>query len=397
MPLILRFQLKGTQVKVLDDGVKRIKALKGKRLIICPNHPSPHDPHILFALSRLVGESFNYLAAREVFDFDNGMNGFWLQHLGCYSVVRGAVDRESFKTTKSLLVNGKKKLVLFPEGEISRQNDTVMPLESGVAQMAYWALDEIEKKGNAEPGTSIYILPLAVKYTYRENIRQALDEAMFALEIELNLPLHQNPSVSLYLRLTAIAERILSVMEDEYHFKEKEATMNARINHLRRFILQNIADFLKVDLPAKGSELDWVRILRNAIDEEIYEDEEEMSSYERKMHEEKQLKLRGFYKDLDRVVNFISIYDGYLKENMTQERFAEIIDRFEVEVFGQSKIKGKRLVLLSVGTPIDLRDYYPTYKQNKKEANAIISEEISQQLKAMLKKIEEERQRVYIN
>ncbi|MBX9720695.1 MAG: hypothetical protein K2X81_04825, partial [Candidatus Obscuribacterales bacterium] len=261
----------------------------------------------------------------------------------------------------------------------------------------YWALDEIEKKGNAEPGTSIYILPLAIKYTYREDIRASLDECLVALEAELNLPQHANANVSLYQRLTAIAERILLVMEEEYHFKEKDLTMNARIDHLRRFILQNAADFLKVDLPVKGSELDWVRILRNSIDEEIYEDEKEMSAYERKMHEEKQLKLRGFYHDLDRVVNFISIYDGYLKENMTQERFAEIIDRFEVEVFGQSKIKGKRLVLLSVGKPIDLRDYYQTYKQNKKEANAIISEEISQQLKSMLKQIEEERQRVYIN
>src|SRR6185295_10298825 len=113
-----------------------------KRTIICPNHPSHSDPESMFAFSAITGEDFNFLAAREIFDYNNGWNGWVIQHLGVYSVVRGACDRESFKTTKSLLVSGKKKLVIFPEGEISNQNDTLMTLESGVAQMGFWALDE---------------------------------------------------------------------------------------------------------------------------------------------------------------------------------------------------------------------------------------------------------------
>jgi 1-acyl-sn-glycerol-3-phosphate acyltransferase len=122
LPLIMKFQMHDARLEVVGDGLKRFAALKGKRTVICPNHPTSDDPQTLFAFSKLVGEDFNFLAAREVFDWDFGLRGWAFQMIGCYSVVRGAVDRESFKTTKRVIVEGRKKLVIFPEGEISRQN-----------------------------------------------------------------------------------------------------------------------------------------------------------------------------------------------------------------------------------------------------------------------------------
>jgi hypothetical protein len=393
MPLITTVHLHDTRLEVVGDGLERFKALRGKRTVICPNHPNRNDPEIMMAFSCLVGEDFNFLAAREVFDWNHGMRGWWFQHLGVYSVVRGAVDRESFKTTKHLIVQGKKKLVIFPEGEISKQNDTLMVLESGVAQMAFWALDELQKTASNEP---VYLLPMANKYVYRGDIRSKLETALWRLEDRLGIK--AGDINALYPRLRGVAEELLRSMEIEYDYKPpKDATLNDRINGLRAFILQTIAGFLQVQLPADERQLDWIRIIRNELDEFIYADDSEMSDYHRKVKEERAAKIKGFYRDLDRVVNFIAIYDGYLRDHMTQERFADVIDRFELEVFGETTSKGPRTVMMDVGRAINLAELYTSYKTNKKVTIRQVNEELTSQIASMLETLERKRTPLFVN
>ncbi|MFX6281365.1 hypothetical protein ABTF86_20095, partial [Acinetobacter baumannii] len=78
----------------------------------------------------------------------------------------------------------KKKLVLFPEGEISRQNDTLMSLETGAAQLTFWGVEELTKmsaknNGQVEP---LYLTPVALKYTYATDVRPALKRTLSSLE-----------------------------------------------------------------------------------------------------------------------------------------------------------------------------------------------------------------------
>lgn len=392
LPLHFEIELKGTRIEVVDDGLEKFQELAGKRTVICPNHSNRNDPDIVFSLAKMSGEHFNFLAAREVFDWDHGWNGWRLQHFGCYSVVRGAADRESFKMTKSLIVSGKKKLVIFPEGEISRQNDTLMPLETGVAQMSFWALEELHKQKKTEP---VFLLPVALKYTYRADITYELRNSIDRLEEHLNIA--KSSSGSLHERLRVIALSVLTALEHEYDHKPIEGqSINERLSSLRTIVLNVIAAHLQIELPTGQSTLTLVRILRNALDEHIYEDEEIASDYQRKLHDEKAKSIRVFYRDLDRVVNFIAIYDGYLLERMTQERFAETIDRFETEVFGKCTIKGPRLVFLKLGEPINLLDYWDSYKANKKAAVQKVTDELSKRISDMLAQLDAGRQSVYV-
>ncbi len=391
LPLVLKFRMRA-RLEIVGDGVDRFRQLKGKHTVICPNHPGQTDPEVMFAVSREVGEDFNFLAAREVFEWDNGMRGWWFQHLGVYSVVRGAPDRESFKTTRRLIVEGKKKLVIFPEGEISRQNDTLMPLESGVAQMSFWALDELQKTQPAEP---VFLLPLAIKYTYQGDVRAELDASLSALEERLNL--QPSDGASLYSRLRRLSEQVLSTLENQYAFKPAPgATLNDRIVALRSFILKNIAGYLQMVLPEDEGQLDWIRILRNSLDDFIYADETQLSEYEKKVHEEKTDKITGFYRDLDRVVNFISIYDGYLKDRMTQERFADVINRLETEVFGKTEPKGPRLVRVAVGEPVNLWERYPAYKSSKRATVHKANEDLAAQISSMIESLDKSRPAVFV-
>ena len=57
------------------------------------------------------------------------------------------MDRDAFRTTRQLLVKGDRPAVFFGEGEISRQNDTVMRFERGIVQMCFWALDDMSEPG----------------------------------------------------------------------------------------------------------------------------------------------------------------------------------------------------------------------------------------------------------
>jgi len=392
LPFHLEVGLRGTKVTIVGDGLERFKTLSGKRTVICPNHSNRNDPDMLFYIAKVAGEEFNFLAAREVFDWENGWNGWRLQHLGCYSVVRGAADRESFKMTKSLIVSGKKKLVIFPEGEISQQNDTLMPLETGVAQMSFWSLEELQKQGKQD---AVFVLPVVLKYTYSADITEELRCSLALLEDRLSL--HTPYTASLYERLRAVALSILSTLEEEYDRKpDPAASTNDRVAALRKAVLGKIAAYLRIELPPDNTVLANVRILRNALDDQIYDEEEDASPYQHKVHEERTEKMIGFYRDLDRVVNFISMYEGYLPERTTQERFADIVDRFEREVFGTCSIKGPRQVFLQIGEPINLLDFYPAYKSSKKVVIQKVTDELATRMSTMLKALDTGRQAILV-
>ncbi|MBX3151589.1 1-acyl-sn-glycerol-3-phosphate acyltransferase [Candidatus Obscuribacterales bacterium] len=407
MPLYMKLGLNDTTISVSPEALERFTKLKGKKALICPNHSFRHDPQVMFAFSKLVDEDFNFIAAREVFDWDHGLNGWWLQHMGAYSVVRGAVDRESFKTTREILSTGRKKLVLFPEGEISRQNDTLLPLESGAAQMSFWALSDIKK---ANPNDTIHIIPMALKYTYPYDIGSNIRESIGRLESKLNLSPFaeeegklkleiESASDSARFRVRRIAEKLLSVLEKEYKQKPKEdATMNQRVETLRRAILAKVAKQLDVELPAGNRELENVRILRNTLDDYIYQtDGGNSSEYEKQVREQTSANIKSCYKDLDRVVNFIAIYDGYVTEHMSQERYSHVLDRMEQEVFGGAPtLRGARLVLIDVGEPINLDDHLEVYKSKKKEAVAKVTDEIFSQISSMLHGLEAKRKPVFL-
>ena len=167
---------------------------------------------------------------------------------------------------------------------------------------------------------------------------------------------------------------------------------------MKRHILVNLARILEVDLPKDGRDLECVRILRNKLDDHIFEDEKKMTEYERKIHDEKQRVYKSYYRDLNRVVTFICIYDGYVTEHMTQERYSDVIERMEVEIFdGDPSIKGAREILLDVGEAIDLSLYYADFKKEKKATIAKVTDLIFAEISTMLAKLENVRPHRYID
>ncbi len=378
-PVSLQLKFGPVSIKVIDDGIAKLKALNTKRVILCPNHPSLLDADVVFALSDILNEEFNYLAAHVLFYGHKGLNAFFLQHMGCYPVKRGVPDFHAFRTTINVLLRGKRKLVIFPEGEVSHDSDLLMTLEPGAAQIALAALEDLQE---IKPGSTIYLVPLAIKYFYRRDITNNLSKSLRKLETEFGLYAadHQLPE-----RIINSIEALLCRLEIQYDcHPTRKMTLVERIQNLRIAILQGLAEKLGITLPASIPHLDWVHFLQKGLTD--------FSSGKLQLPESSSITKHEFItnanKDIAHVLNFVSLDRNLPDADSSQENLAETIEIIEREVFGHAYNKGPRLVLLKVGDPINMLEYLPVHKQNKKAAVRQVREQMSNQLFNMLKDIE---------
>ncbi len=66
-------------------------------------------------------------------------------------------------------------------------------------------------------------------------------------------------------------------------------------------------------------------------------------------------------------MNFDAIYDGYVAQNPTQERFLDTLTRLEREVFDIDKPppKGHRQARVKIGEPLNLKDVFADYQRDR--------------------------------
>ena len=281
LPILMRLTTKVSHVDIDSESLDRLKSTDGYPTILVPNHPSRADPHVLFTLSTRHGERFRYMCARETFDRKIAglkLRGFFMTRLGVYSVIRGAVDRDSFRMTRETLAKGARKLVIFGEGEISHQNETIMPFESGIVQFGLWALNDMEKAGDLKP---LYLVPVGIKYVYRNDMWGQIEESITNLEQSV-LPDPADHPKDLYDRVKNLGGCLLSILAREYHLRfGNESSLNERIQQMREHILSQMENFLEIAPQSDRNPLRRVRAIQNRIDEEIYRDVDEMTEYER--------------------------------------------------------------------------------------------------------------------
>ena len=384
IPLINRLCLKGLTLDIDAESVTRLKMTDGHPTVLAPNHAARADPAVMFFLSKQASQQYYYMTARETFGKGRfgGLQSFLLQRFGAYSIVRGTADRNAFRATRELLSGGDASLVIFAEGEISRQNDTVMRFERGIVQLCFWALDDMVK---AEVHKPLYIVPIGIKYHYPQDMWDDIDAALTELEEHILPPAGRTP-IERYERLRRIGVAIFKTLAAEYQYKVDETVpLDMHIEKLKEQILSHAEKIMGIH--SDTDVLTRVRSLKNIVDAEVYKDIEQMTEYERKIHEELLQKFQRFYPDLERLINFISITDGYVAEEQSPERFLDVIIRLEREVFGTSKMRGPRVASVRVGEPKDLRECYDTYKAEKRETVEQITFELETTVQTLVKSV----------
>ncbi|MEB3336833.1 MAG: lysophospholipid acyltransferase family protein [Leptolyngbyaceae bacterium] len=348
-PIVTHFQYR-VDLKVSADSLEKMRGLRDQRCLMLPNHPTFHDPIVIFLLSGRLKQPFYYLAAYEQF---KGFFRYFFPKVGVYSIRRGLADRASIAQTLELLTQPQCHLVIFAEGGCSFQNDTVMPFRSGAVQMAFQAMNKWVKQG--EPVPDLYVVPISIKYRYTEDMTQVIDQTLSRLETALQVPTAPSP----YERLRAIAERVLVSLELDYELHTPDTSQqpwNERILKLRSHILECCEQ--KLSLPTNLGEP-----VRERVYKILYALESKAATLETKGIWSPDF----IYQAMMRLLNFDAIYDGYVAADPTPERFLDTLTRLEREVFkiDQPVPKGHRQALLQVGEPINLKAHFEQYQKNR--------------------------------
>lgn len=352
------------ELQISQDCLQQLATIQDQRWLVLPNHPTFQDPIVLFLLSGRLQHPFYYLAAYEQF---RGLLGWFFPQIGGYSIRRGLADRASIAQTLQLLSQPQCHLVIFAEGGCSFQNDTVMPFRLGAVQMAFQSLAKAVKRGDPLP--DLYVIPVSLKYRYTGNMQPVIEKTLRRLEQKLYLSAEGDA----YDRLRAIAERVLVSLERAYDLYTpalNEQSWNQRILQLKSQVLQRCEEKLSL---ATGPTTEAVR-------ERVYRVLYTLEQQENTLPVKGSWGSEFIYRSMMRLLNFDAIYDGYVAANPSPERFLDTLVRLEREVckIDQPSSKGHKQALLSIGAPVNLKDYFPAYQQNRVATIAELTEQLQQ-------------------
>lgn len=371
------------RIEYTAEDLRGFGALGTDRILLAPNHPTNAEPVVMFHLSGVVRRRFYFVSNRESFDRVFGLFGKLLQSWGAYSIVRGAADRESFKFTRKLLAAQASKLVIFPEGEVYSQNDTLLPFHDGVFQLALGACEDMRK---AEVDAPLWILPVAIKYRYLGDARRQIGASLGRLETALGI---REPKGTSYDRLVEAGMRLLRSAEAAYHLKPaQESTMQERIDGVREAIIGRVSDALGISREASETPLpDRMRRLYNEVYAVIGAEEDVETVYDARLASEERHRVQPMLDDLKRLANWVAVRDTYVAQKPSVERYIDTLRRMEVEVLGTVRIKARKVCIVRLGTPIDVRPYLPGYVQDRKSTVSALTEEVETRVQALIDRI----------
>ncbi len=368
--LLCRFRL-----AIEPEDSKRLKKLQQSRVIYLPNHPTHADGIAMFVLSAQVHQWFYYIAAYESF---KGLQGWLMSRLGAYSIRRGVGDRSSIIQTMELMQQPNCKLVMFPEGGCSYQNDTVMPFREGAVSLSLRSLKKLAESSDTVP--DFYLVPVSLKYEHPKAMNNAIDRSLKKLEKALGL---NQKSPDFYWRLRSVAEELLQRLEAEFGIEvqpvettlsklteTKASDWNQRIDRLKHTMLLSYEQQLgikpKPNLPMR-ERVYKVQAQLEKLYEKLAKEEENENSHDGLRNEQQDDFNEKLYDDTLRLLNFDAIYDGYIAENPTQERFLDTLTTLEREVFRVEtpRPKNMRIARVKIGELINLKDYLDDYCQDK--------------------------------
>ncbi|MBI3080838.1 MAG: 1-acyl-sn-glycerol-3-phosphate acyltransferase [candidate division NC10 bacterium] len=320
--------------------------------LIAPNHAHYADPQVTFELARRAGRRFIYMATREAFDGWGGWQGWIIQRLGVFSVNRGGANVEAQRFARGVLVAGEYDLLMFPEGEIYLLNDLVMPLKPGVARLALEAADECIRQGRPR---RVPIVPVAVKYEFREDITPALEATAARLEAALLGRPRVGP---LYSRIVALGTELLARAERAYGVTPAPGEgLFERVRRLRRSLLERL-EKKHLGQVREAFDFDRARRLMIRIQGRL------LAAGGGSGYYGPPAALPGdpLAADLEAArlcARSVAFQDDYLLQDPTPERMAETLIKLEREALGREirASLGRRRAVIRIAPPLDVREF----------------------------------------
>ena len=365
------------EVVISELDKEKLKKYKNERLIYISNHPTTKEPPISYIVGNHMYSRFHYMASREVFDWGNGVVGNLIQNIGAFSVIAGATDRESLKTTRSILAKPGGKLVLFPEGEpTGAENDNLLPFQSGVSQLGFWGYEDAIK---TDSSADITVLPAFIKYRMsgtKEEIRKDVDKSLEVMEKRLGI---SKKGKDIVHRLLSIGKRLVERAEKQFGIIPDESqTFDYRIGALRHRILDIVAETTALKKYNKEDHaIDKLRKILSTFEMVfvgVPDPKGELPSLD---------KAKWGRKYCQRAYDFISIKTEYLTSFPSAERIYEWIYRFESELIGYTYQRPQK-AYVHFAPDFKISEYYANYKKDKKGTVESLTARLREEIQKLL-------------
>ncbi|MDA9700182.1 1-acyl-sn-glycerol-3-phosphate acyltransferase [Synechococcus sp. AH-736-M02] len=293
LPLLFRSQ--GLELSHRDaaEGLARAFAAQQSgacNLLIAFRHPSTRDPVVMAdlfwngiprAARRLKLQLPRPIQLRFLYDrgipiWAGPVIGWLLQRSGGIAIHRGRLDRPALAQARRALAQGRYPLVVAPEGATNNLSGEMAPLEPGVAQLAFWAAEDLEKANDERP---LEVLPIGIHYSWRHPDWTALKARLACLERHLGISSPDagpdNSETTSRDRLIQIGMKLLKALEQLERLKPDPAqTFSERIDAYRRHGLAKAETHFGVraggNLQERCRRIEqaaWDRIYREGVDQ----------------------------------------------------------------------------------------------------------------------------------
>ena len=416
LPLWLR---RGGLRAVHVQGIERLQLEMAQfqsgqsRLLLAFRHPNLDDPAVMAHLlwvdlaraGRPDGRRFRPRPHAQ-FLYDRGIPlwagssiGWLLSHLGGCSIQRSKLDLPALRTARALLLDGPHPFAVAPEGATNGHNEVISPLEPGVAQLAFWTADDLNRAGRPE---ATQVLPIGLQYRFTTPVWSEIEALLRQLEADVGLPAGDDEQ--LYQRLFRLAEVILTRMEDFYRDAYHQplpkperpdpeypdnALLAERLGRLMQAALRVVEQALAVE--PHGTVSERCRRLEQAGWERLYPANRSSSALDQGLAERlaEETELRLWHMRM--VESFVAVSGSYVKQCPSQERYADTLlilwdtlCRIKGGNPEQRPRLGPRLAQLCIGEPLAVTPRLAAYRADRRSAVAELTADLQQRLEGLI-------------
>lgn len=301
----------------------------GHGILLAPNHCRYADPLVLGWPARHLGIHVHAMASWHLFN-EGRFDTFAIRRMGGFSVFREGNDRQSLETAVDILVDGRRPLIVFPEGTTNRTNDRLKPLLDGVAFIARTAAKRRIKRhtesGENEWGSGkVVVHPVGIKYLCIEPIDDWAHRQLDVLEQRIGWK--WMPRRDVLERTLQLAEALLAIRETQYFGRSRGGELPGRRDALIEHVLTSTEQ--EMNLANPGDEVrERVRQIRSVALTRYFAKEPDSTL-------EKELRRHVFAADFAQDLS--SYPDCYLMPGQaTDTRIVETIQRMQESVHGKA-------------------------------------------------------------
>jgi 1-acyl-sn-glycerol-3-phosphate acyltransferase len=316
-------------------GAEKLRAsvAAGHGVMVVGNHCRPCDPFVLDYLAKEAGRPFKTIASWHLF-MAGRIQRFLLQRIGCFSVYREGMDRESLKCAVGIVSKAEYPLSIFAEGIVSRSNDRLLNFMEGPSFIARAAA---KQRGQGK----VVVHPVFIRYFFEGDLAASISPVIE--EIEQRLSWQPQDGLSLRERIWKLGDALLALKELEYFGTSRSGSRRERLVGLMERILSPL-EARWCDGRGDGDTMVRVKRLRSAILPDLVKGN---------LNEDGKAICWRHLADLY-LVQQLHCYPGDYLNDPTPERILETLERYEEDLTDIARPHFPMHVVISVGDAIEI-------------------------------------------